>query len=536
VRIVSIIAAALAAVAATVSLEAASGGGAALRQTGSTFRAAAVTGWFGAIDPALTGSPVDATVLQPACGSLLAYPVKGLPAGGNLGPELAESEPSISRNRRAYTFRIRKDARFSNGAAVTARDFKHTFERIFTPSMRSTYPEPYLNIVGAQAMLDGAATTLSGITAQGRTLTIRLRRPVFDFPARLSLICVVPSNLPVDPEGARAPIPSAAPYYFAEYVPGERVVLQGNRFYRGPRPRHVERITVDLAADATVVDKVASGELDTVLGTPDLNARLPELAKRYGLNKGRFFSLPSLATRMFFLNTSRPLFRNNPRLRQALNFAVDRRALTRELGAYVASPTDQYLPPTMPGFRDERIYPLKGPDVRRARELAKGNTRSGRAVLYTCSRPDCLAAGQILQRNAAAIGIEVQIVQFPTALFFDKIGTPGEPYDLAWVGWVAAWNDPLYFMGLFDGRTLEQPRTDNYSRFDSPAYTRLIDRASRLSGVARYEAFGRLDVELARDAAPAIAYANGNSWAFVSARTGCVVMNPYFDLTSVCLK
>ena len=47
---------------------------------------------------------------------------------------------------------------------------------------------------------------------------------------------------------------------------------------------------------------------------------------------------------MFVLNTSGPLFRNNVKLRQAVNFAVDRKALTRELGALAGTPTDQYLP------------------------------------------------------------------------------------------------------------------------------------------------------------------------------------------------
>jgi hypothetical protein len=102
VRIVSIIGVLLAAV--TLSLEAASGGNAASSQADGTFRAATVVGWFTAIDPALTGSAVDGTVLLPACGSLMAYPAKPLPAGARLVPELAESDPVISPDRRRYTF------------------------------------------------------------------------------------------------------------------------------------------------------------------------------------------------------------------------------------------------------------------------------------------------------------------------------------------------------------------------------------------------------------------------------------------------
>jgi ABC-type transport system substrate-binding protein len=232
---------------------------------------------------------------------------------------------------------------------------------------------------------------------------------------------------------------------------------------------------------------------------------------------------------MFFLNTSRPLFRDNVDLRRAVNFAVDRRALTREIGPYVAAPTDQYLPPSLAGFRDTRIYPLAKPDLTRARALARGNTRSGKAVLYTCDRVDCLASAQILRRNLEPIGIEVQVRQLPTNLFFEKVFRPREPFDIAWLGWGGS-ADPHYFIDeLFRGPF-------NVSRYNSPTYNRLIDRASQLSGAARYRAYGDLDVRLARDEAPAVAHSVLNAWAFVSARTGCAIMNPFLDLTAVCLK
>ena len=62
------------------------------------------------------------------------------------------------------------------------------------------------------------------------------------------------------------------------------------------------------------------------------------------------------------------------------------------------------------------------------------------------------------------------------------------------------------------------------------------EEASRLSGDARYRAYGELDVQISRDAAPGIPFAVLNAWAFVSARVGCVIMNPGLDLTAVCLK
>ena len=214
---------------------------------------------------------------------------------------------------------------------------------------------------------------------------------------------------------------------------------------------------------------------------------------------------------MFFLNTSRPLFHKNPKLRQAVNFAVNRRALTRELGAYGGRATDQYLLPVMPGFQDERIYPLKGSDLKKARALAKGNMRSGKAVIYTPNLSARVAGAQVVERNLEAIGLKVEIVEHPPALHLQKLATLGEPFDIADVGFgTGQARDPSFLSFLFDGRTIGQPGFANFSYFDSPTYTRLLEEASRLTGAERYRAYGKLDVQLSRDAAPAIPFAAQN--------------------------
>jgi peptide/nickel transport system substrate-binding protein len=452
VRIVAIIGVAVAAV--TLSLDAASGAG--RTREGGTFRVVA-PGLFNTIDPALASTLPEVSSLRPACAGLLAFPHKPLPAGLQVVPDLAEARPVVSRNGKTYTFTIRKDARFSNGARVTARDFVRALERIFDPAMKSSLVPYFESIAGVSAVLEGKATRVAGAVARGRTLILRLTRRSPDFPVLLAdrpSLCAVPASLPADPEGAKAPLPSPAPYYVAEYVPGERVVLERNRFYRGPRPHHVDRFLVDLDADiSSAYDQVLSGEADYAFGPPSyLGERAGDLARRYGVNKSRFFVNPAPGVRMFALNTSRPLFRGNVKLRQAVNFAVDRSALTRELGLHAGTVSDQYLPTTMPGFRNERIYPLGRPDVRRARALAAGRTRSGKAVLYTHNLPVDAAQAEILRRNLRTIGLELEVEQ------------------------------------------------------------------------------------LARDAAPAIPYGVPNELTLVSAKTGCVVLNPFLDLTAVCLK
>ena len=404
----------------------AAAGSAAVAREGGTFRIAEA-GLFGTIDPAHMKFAPELEVLSTTCGALLAYPNKPPPAGFQVEPDLAEALPRVSHNARTFIFTIRKDARFSNGAPVLARDFVHAFERILDPAMKSPQV-PYVEIiVGAQAVLEGKTKKLAGATARGRTLTLRVTRPAWDFPIAFASsggLCAVPPTLSADPEGARAPLPSAGPYYVSEYVPGERVVLLRNRFYRGARPHHVDRFVVQLGVGPVAAfEQVLSGSADYALGPPTYFAdKADTFVRRYGLNKAQFFSVPAPGIRMFALNSSRPLLKANVKLRQAINFAVDRRALTRELGPYAGTVTDQFIPAVLPGHVSARIYPLTGPDLRKARALAAGNRRSGKAVLYTSDTPVDVAQAQILQQNLARIGIVLEIQKFPIGLLFDKLG------------------------------------------------------------------------------------------------------------------
>jgi peptide/nickel transport system substrate-binding protein len=511
---------------------------------GGTFRIAFPTGFTGitAIDPAKWGSATDQILGRVSCAALMAFPDKPLPAGWKLAPEVAAAAPRISNGRRTYTFTIRKAVRFSNGAPVTARSFSHAINRILNPTMESGSAGFFGDIVGAQDVIDGKAPTASGIVARRDTLVIRLTKPVGDFLERLTGVCAVPENLPVDPEGVGAPLPAAGPYFVARYVPGRQAVLERNRFYRGNRPHHVDRFVADLGGSAaTILDRIESGEVDwgwvpnQVYGRENKSG---ELERKYRLNKSRFWVAPSANLRMFVLNVERPLFKDNLRLRQAVNFAIDRAAMVRERGLYTGFLTDQFLSPRMPGVRNEHIYPLKRPNVARARALARGNTRSGKAVLYICGDEVCPRQAAVLRSNLARIGIDVEVKQFPAPVLFSKLRTRGEPFDIGWVGWIATYPDAGILSCLFDGAMIRRADGCNFSYFDSPRYNRLLRSAARLTGRARARAYARLDVDIARNAAPAVPFAYDTTLTLVSNRVDpkCVIVNPDLDLAAVCLK
>lgn len=495
------------------------------------------------MDPALASSPPGWALLDTTCARLMSYPDKAPPKGFRLQPEVAVGLPTVSRDGTAFTFKLRSGFRFSDGTPVRASAFARAINRTLAPEMNSPGVQYTRDIVGAGRVLTGKATTASGVSARGNTLVVRLTRPAPDFPNRTAstFFCAVPPTLPIDAEGVGA-FPAAGPYYVVDYKRGERVVLRRNRFYGGQRPHQVEGFDVDLraASGQEVLQRVTRGEADwghTLAGIyfdPSLG-----LVEKYGINRSQLFVRPGLTLRMLAFNSARPLFRNNPDLRRAINFALNRRGLVSTGGSLTSRPSDQYLPSIFPGFKDADVYPLERPDLERAKRLARGNLRGGKAILYANSSPLPMAIGQLVRQQLAEIGLDVEVQGIPihsaSAAYFKKLGAPGEPWDLAIGLWSPSYIDPYAYINLlFDRRFVGGT---NFIRFASRSYDREMRKAARLpQGSDRNSAYAALDVRLARGAAPMAAVDFLNEPTLVSKRVGCIVLRPVLDLTAVCFK
>ena len=503
------------------------------------------------MDPGLAYTSLSWQLLYATCAKLLNYPDKPGAAGSQLIPEVAESLPTRSPDGKTYTFTIRRGFRFSppSDQPVTAQTFKYTIERSLNHRTQSPLAQFLGDIVGADAYIAGRVTHISGITASGNKLIIRLRAPAPDFLARIALpaFCAVPSNTPITSDGERA-IPSAGPYYVASYTPSQGVILLRNPNYHGKRRHHFARIELAVGVPAQgAVSEIEAGTADyTTIGgdeyniTPGISALAWRIESRFGpgsaaATHGRqqYFVNPALQLDFFYLNTHRSLF-SDVRARQAVNYAIDRRALARLGSGFQAlpdTPTDHYLPPGMPGYHGTHVYPLT-PDLAKARQLvAAAHARGRTAVLYIFDISPGPELAQIVKNDLARIGIRIQIQTFPSNAFFARLATPGEPFDLAYDGWEADYPDPSDFLNLLLDNSSKGPT------FDDPLAQRDLAAAARLSGPERYLTYGALDLALARDAAPLAAFGNGSSHDFFSARIGCQTFGPYgIDLAALCSR
>jgi ABC-type oligopeptide transport system substrate-binding subunit len=499
------------------------------------------------VDPAHAYYAPTWALMYATAAQLYGYPDAPAPRGSRLVPEVAAGWPTVSRDGRTYTFRLKKTYRLSNGRPVTARSFARAIERAINRRM-SAAAQPFIDdVVGAKDVIEGRAPSAAGIRVLDRwTLRIELTRRAPDLLARLAMpfFQAVDRTLPFEVEGVSAPVTSGGPYFIKEWKRNERIVLERNRFYRGPRPRRVRRIVVTINKPvAAIKADIDSGLADS--GVIPLEAHA-ELGRRFGVRRrspGRYFVNPLPSTVYLAFNHDRPLFKGptplgNIRLKQAINYAVDRTAMVRAFGAYGAVATDQLLPPTIRGFRNAAVYPPH-PNLARARALASGQIRDGTAVLLCYRRAPWQDICRIVQANLREIGLDVVIQNFPSACgdcpYPDRRGVP---IDLIPAQTRSDFHDPAEFVGLWDGTTIRPILNTNVAYFNDRHWNRRIARTRALSGLERFRAFGRLDRDIVRDAAPVAPIATPNDRVYVSARTGCYHHHPVYgwDFPAICLR
>jgi ABC-type oligopeptide transport system substrate-binding subunit len=196
---------------------------------GGIFRVSA--SFFDYVDPALAYSLESWALLDTTCARLMAYPDRPPPRGLRLTPEVAADFPTVSRNGKTYTFRLRSSFRFSDGTPVRANAFARAINRTLAQGIQSPALQYTGDIAGAADVRAGRTSAAAGVVARGNTLVVRFTRPVGDFAAKTAMpfFCAVPPTLPSDPEGVGV-FPSAGPYVVTEYRPGERVTIRRNRF------------------------------------------------------------------------------------------------------------------------------------------------------------------------------------------------------------------------------------------------------------------------------------------------------------------
>jgi ABC-type oligopeptide transport system substrate-binding subunit len=183
------------------------------------------------------------------------------------------------------------------------------------------------------------------------------------------------------------------------------------------------------------------------------------------------------------------------------------------------------------------VYPTDGPDLARARALEGDVKRT--AVLYTCTEQACAERAAVITDNLAKIGIAVQVRQFSYSTLYAKLGTRGEPFDLADVGFAVDYPDPGDFLAAqLDSRNIHERNNATFSYLRDARADRLLRAAEAASGPARAAAWRAAERYLVADAAPWAAYAFASDRSLFAANVGCELYQPVYgmDLAHLCVR
>ena len=336
------------------------------------------------------------------------------------------------------------------------------------------------NIVGANAYGASKKGHISGIStddASGK-ITIHLSLPEGDFENILAttFTALVPPGTPFKDQST-TPIPSTGPYMIQSYSPNHQVIVVRNpnfdasAFGGGVPAGNPDKMTIQIFGDASVaLTRTLNGQDDYDFYQPP-NDRLGQLESKYA-NQIKVYTPAN--TFYFFMNTRVAPF-NNLKVRQAVNYAIDRQAMVRIYGG-LATATENVLPPTYPQYKKETLYPY---NLAKAKQLIAQAGAKGAAVTIWGSNNESRRSPEAtayLQDVLNKIGLNAKIKIINAAVYWTTIGSQATKAQIGFADWFQDYPHPLdWFDVLLNGQRITATHNNNYADFDNASVNAKID-------------------------------------------------------------
>ncbi|MFS2151471.1 ABC transporter substrate-binding protein [Rhizobium sp. Rhizsp42] len=397
------------------------------------------------LDPAIGYDWVNWSMIKSLYSRLMDYE----PGTPNLVPSLAESF-TVAPDGLSYTFKLRKDVKFSNGREVVASDVKYSIERAVDPKTQGPGAGFFGAIKGFEDVTGGKATTLSGIeTPDESTVIFTLSRPdaTFLHVLAINFASVVPKEA-VEAAGGdfgKKPVGSG-PFVLKDWTIGQKLLFERNKDYFVKDVPHIDSFSVEVGQEPLVaLLRLQKGEVD-IAGDGIPPAKFLEI-KNSADGAKMIVDGEQLHTGYITLNTKVKPF-DDVKVRQAMNMAINKERITRILNGR-ATPANQPLPPLMPGY--DKSFTGYAYDVAKAKALlAEAGFADGfSTVLYATNTDPQPRIAQAIQQDLAAVGVKAEIRALAQANVIAAGGTEGEA-PMIWSGgmaWIADFPDPSNFYG-----------------------------------------------------------------------------------------
>lgn len=422
------------------------------------------------VDPQLSYTVEGWEVLWNTYVPLLTYRHQKGEPGTDVVPGLAKDMPQVSPDGLTYKLTLRPNMKYSDGTPIKASDFTYAIKRLFKANSGGSVF--YEGIVGTKDFADGKSDTISGIVTDDNTgdITITLDKPNGTFTNVLGLMFAapVPPSTPLDKETTNNPPPSSGPFVITKVDAPNTLTMERNPQFKTVQDAGASEV-VDASVDKIIVTQnknnsaqvtgIEQNTIDYMNDPPDAD-RLPEVKARFS---DRFRMEDSINTYYFWMNNQAAPF-NDVKVRQAVNYAIDPEALNRVFGGRL-HPTQQILPPGMPGYDEYKLYP--GPDMTKAKALlAEANPADKDITVWTDDEPDRKRIGQYYQDLLKELGFNAQLKVISGDVYFQTIGNTSTPdLDTGFADWFQDFPHPDdFFRPLLNGENILPTNNNNYSQ------------------------------------------------------------------------
>jgi peptide/nickel transport system substrate-binding protein len=450
------------------------GGGGGTAKAFPNFRIAYDTG-TDYLDPGLSYTVEGWQIMWNVYLPLLGYKHVNGPDGATIVPYLAQDLPKVSADGKTYSLTLRKGLKYSDGTAVKASDFAATIERDF--KVDSPGVGFFGNIAGADQFGKTKTGHISGITTDDATgdITIKLNTPQGDFVNILAteFAAPVPADSPAK-DSSTKPLPSTGPYMIQSYQPNKQAVVVRNpsfdeSMFGGNVPAgNPDKMTVDIIGDDTVaLNRVINGQDDYDFHQIPTD-RLAATQQKYG-DQIKVYTPAN--TYYFFMNVRQKPF-DNLKVRQAVNYAINRDALVRVYGG-LAQPTENVLPPTYPQYKKLDLYPY---NLAKAKQLIKDAGATGAQItVWNHARGVDPKATAYLVDVLNSIGLKAKEKIINAAIYWTTMGNQATKAQIGFADWFQDYPHPLdWFDVLLNGDRITDTHNNNYANFDDSAVNKKI--------------------------------------------------------------
>ena len=440
------------------------------------------------LDPQKTSSVYEGNILRDLFEGLVIHS-----AAAKILPGAAESWSS-SADGLTWTFKLRKDEKWSNGDPVTADDFVYSYRRMLDPATGSQYANLMFILKNGEAVNKGTVKPEElGVKAiDANTLQFTLSGPTPYFVELLAHQSSFPVNAKVVEKYGKDWVKpenfvSNGAFKLAENVPHDHITLLKNDKHPDAAKFKLDKVIYYPTEDrAAALRRFQAGEIVMNDDVPTDQIKFI----RQNL-KDEFRTAPYLGTYYFVFNTKKPPF-DDVRVRQALSLMVDREFLAEEIWGGTMLPGYSFVPPGTGTYGEPSWWAAKdlSPAAREEKAIAllkaagfgPGGKPLKLEIRYNTSE-NHKKTSVALADMWKPLGVEVSLVNTDVKTHYAYL-REHQPFDVARAGWIADYNDAQNF--LFLGET--QTKSLNYAQYSNPAYDALEAKAASESDPAKRSA------------------------------------------------